>query len=393
MDIKFNKEIQKIIDEKWNIFDDKWEKPLKYIKDDNINYNYQNKTISSIQGIKSSILYKLDYLPVYFFLNILFDNYSYSGQYRNIDKGIMLLYQLINGGNKSKYNQLMKGFNKVYNEFWINRFDELDKKVDYFLKNLFSNIDIRSITSEMYNPEQLKISTFIFDTYLKTYNSKNGNFLYEKGYITPIMCDCNGIVTYVSDVKIYCQEKKNGFIYDDMFFWDVALDIHQNDTIAINDSYYKYKEILINNTKIKYKKDISNNFITNIVDNNLETEDINYNNDFYMFQDISNKTLNNIENIFTLLQDEKHIRYSDIRDYQLQLKISILLYNIKIYSEKYNINIKNHHKYWMDLDFNFKNLGKEIIIPRNLSNNVNKYIQKEVIKKKEFIRKNYLEND
>ena len=31
-----------------------------YIVYKNINYNYQNKTISSIQGIKSSILYKLD---------------------------------------------------------------------------------------------------------------------------------------------------------------------------------------------------------------------------------------------------------------------------------------------------------------------------------------------
>lgn len=154
-----------------------------YIVYKNINYNYQNKTISSIQGIKSSILYKLDYLPVYFFLNILFDNYSYSGQYRNIDKGIMLLYHLINGGNKSKYNQIMKGFNKIYNEFWINRFDELDKKVNYFLKNLFSNINIRSISSEIYNPEKLKISTFIFDTYLKTYNSKNGKLYMKKGML------------------------------------------------------------------------------------------------------------------------------------------------------------------------------------------------------------------
>lgn len=207
------------------------------------------------------------------------------------------------------------------------------------------------------------------------------------------MCDCNGIVTYVSDVKIYCQEKKNGIIYDDMFFWNVALNIHKDDTVAINDFHYKYKEFLINNTKNKYNKDISNNFITNIIDNNLETEDINYNNDFYIFHDISSKTLENIENIFNLLRDEKHMRYSDIKDYQLQLKISILLYNIKVYSEKYNVSIKDHHKYWMNLDFDFINSGREIIVQRNLSNNVNKYIQKEVIQKKEIIRKKYLEND
>lgn len=87
----------------------------------------------------------------------------------------MLLYHIINGGTKSKLNQSMKGFNKVYNEFWINRFDELDNKVNYFLKNLFSNIHKRNIGSEIHNPNKLKIATFIFD--------------------------CDGIITYVSDVK------------------------------------------------------------------------------------------------------------------------------------------------------------------------------------------------
>lgn len=119
-----------------------------------------------------------------------------------------------------------------------------------------------------------------------------------------------------------------------------------------------------------------------MIDNNLETDDIHYNNDFYTFHNIGNKTMNNIENIFTLLKDKKHIRYSDIKDYQLQLKISILLYNIKTYTEKYNINIKDHHKYWMDLDFDFGLLKNNIIIPRSLNNNVNKHIQKEVIQKK-----------
>uniref|UniRef100_UPI00329A64E6 hypothetical protein n=1 Tax=Salmonella enterica TaxID=28901 RepID=UPI00329A64E6 len=68
--------------------------------------------------------------PVYFFLNLLFGNYTYSGRYRTMEKGIMILYHLVQGCEKQKVINSMSDYKKVYDEFWYYRNNDLHKIVE-----------------------------------------------------------------------------------------------------------------------------------------------------------------------------------------------------------------------------------------------------------------------
>lgn len=127
-----NKEIKKLF-EKWNIIYKEWDSKIKYINDYEINlieYNNKLRTMSMIDWIKNTLFRKLGPIPVYFFLNLLFGNYTYSGQYRTMEKGIMILYHLVQGCEKQKVINSMSDYKKVYDEFWYYRNNDLHKIVE-----------------------------------------------------------------------------------------------------------------------------------------------------------------------------------------------------------------------------------------------------------------------
>lgn len=129
----------------WNIINKNWDDNIKNVKNNKIKSTKRLKTITMIQGIKNILFNEFVYIPIYFFLNILFGNYNFSGNYRTIEKGLVILYHIFQGDRKDKYTNLIPDYKKIYEEFWIYRNDELNKKIDIFLKTLFSNIKIRLI--------------------------------------------------------------------------------------------------------------------------------------------------------------------------------------------------------------------------------------------------------
>lgn len=214
-------EVNKLKENEWKVIDNYWDSDIKILPNlmNNRTNNYNKlKNISSIQGIKNVLLNKIGVIPVYFFLNVLFGNYTYTGAYRNIDKGLLLLYQLITGDSNNNMSLLMGTYKKLYNEFWVIRNKELNKKVDLFLKNMFSNIDIRLINAEIYNPDNLKTPTYIFDTYSSLYEINRSNNISILGYATHFLCDNNGMITYVSETKIYTNDKNSSFVNNDILF-------------------------------------------------------------------------------------------------------------------------------------------------------------------------------
>lgn len=371
------------LNKNWIIINTEWNKNKQFIYNSNINLGYGNtKSISSIDAYKKYLKNRLGYISVYFFLNHIFGNYVYSGNYKTIDKGIVLLYHILSGEDKLKFNNIIPGFNRFYNEFWNSRYNEINKIVDNYLKTLFSDIDTRIYNAKENNHENINFLTFTFDSYLKYNKVNNSNRLFNKGMITQFICDNNGFITYVSKTKKYYEKFKNGNILNETYFSDVILDIDvDKDVIAFNEEIYNFKDIIIKNTKENIKKDISENIVTTIIDDDLISDDIYYNSNFNDFIKIGKNTINSIENMFLIFKNDNYIRTADIKIYNLQLKIAILLYNIKIYTEKYNIQIKEIHKIWYeDETFDFSNDMKYISSLINTNNNAN--IIRNIIKNK-----------
>lgn len=371
------------LSKKWSIINTEWNKNKQFISNNIINLSYgDTKTISSIDAYKKYLENKLGYIPVYFFLNHIFGNYVYSGNYKSIDKGIVLLYHILSGEDKSKFNNTIPGFNKFYKDFWNSRYDELNKVVDNYLKTLFSDIELRIYNGKENNPENINFLTFTFDSYIRYNKINNSNRLFNKGMITQYICDNNGFITYVSMTKKYYEKIKNGNILNEIYFSDIILDIDvDNDVIAFDEETYNFKDTIIRNTKEKLKKDISENIVTTITDEDVISDDIYYNSNFNEYIKKGNHTINNIENMFLIFKNDNYIRSADIKIYNLQFKIAILLYNIKIYTEKYNIPIKKIHKKWYeDETFDFSNNIKYTNSLINTNNNAN--IIRNIIKNK-----------
>ena len=86
------KEIDNIVLNKWGFLDKDWGKITKKYK-----HRTELKEIKNINAIKNELKNKLGYISVFFFLNELYTNKEYPGSYLEIDKGLYLIYLLING--------------------------------------------------------------------------------------------------------------------------------------------------------------------------------------------------------------------------------------------------------------------------------------------------------
>jgi len=132
-----------------------------------------------IEAVKAEIYSKLGYIPVFFFLTVIFGNYDYKGLYRNIEKGLLLLYQLISGNSIREMYEfiLYTSFYDIYREFWFDKYKELNDLFDKLLEHMFSNKIIRILSAGIKNPQYFKQITLLLDGHDSRihYNVKNNN--------------------------------------------------------------------------------------------------------------------------------------------------------------------------------------------------------------------------
>lgn len=76
----------------WTFLSDGWPVVLK-----GKYHRTELKSVKDVQYLKSYVLEHLGYIPVFFFLVVLFGDREYPGPYRGVEKGLLLLYQLLTG--------------------------------------------------------------------------------------------------------------------------------------------------------------------------------------------------------------------------------------------------------------------------------------------------------
>lgn len=117
------------------------------------------KNIKFIREIKNDILEKLGFIPVLFFLRVLYANEEYPRPYIKVEKRLLLLYQLVSCFTPKNIKNYIPHttFYVIYEEFWITNYSSLNKFVDCCLLNMFSNIKIRILSAMIKNHKVLKI--------------------------------------------------------------------------------------------------------------------------------------------------------------------------------------------------------------------------------------------
>jgi hypothetical protein len=123
------------------------------------------KNVIEIFHVKTVILNRLGVIPVFFFLIVLFGNRDYVGPYRNVEKGLLILYHLMKGLSLNEMNRFIpkSSFNDIYQDFYRRQLPVLNQRMSFMLENMFSNIHIRIKSAMESNPSAFKHIT-LFST-------------------------------------------------------------------------------------------------------------------------------------------------------------------------------------------------------------------------------------
>src|SRR3954463_14111301 len=81
----------------------------------------------------------------FFFLTVLFALQDYPGPYRNCEKGLLILYQLVKNCSMEQMGRFIprSSFYDIYRAFYNKQAQILDRKLSAFLASMFSTIQIR----------------------------------------------------------------------------------------------------------------------------------------------------------------------------------------------------------------------------------------------------------
>ncbi|KAG2214742.1 hypothetical protein INT45_013602 [Circinella minor] len=234
MDHIVTNELSKLNQNYWQFLDTDY--PIKISK---YKHRTEIKNVNNIDKVKEILINKLGYIPVFFFLVMIFNN----------------------GNSYSDMNDYLPSslFSDIYNQFWNENKNDLNNYITELLENMFSNTILRILKAKDINPVGFKNLTLFLDGYdsridylknnMKSRNLYSYNFK-KSGIRTQVIYDINEFAIFVSESKS-CKNYNNGKMFLDMKLENKLSDY---ECIAFDGGYYYYTEKFIENCERKEVK-------------------------------------------------------------------------------------------------------------------------------------------
>jgi hypothetical protein len=227
---------------------------------------------------------------------------------------------------------------------------------------MFSNIKIRILSANIKNPKNFKSITLMLDGHDTSIEYDKPDISLQKkwsyklksaGIRTQVLIDINEMAISLSNSQ-FCGNSSDGGMFLNMKLYNK---IKKQDIVALDGGYalfIKQFETLCQNKSLKLN---DKNFFYPIRKENgikLNTQEEHYNKVFRSFRSFMENQFKDIHNKFKRFSNNNSILKTDeIKYINLQLKVVFLLKNIQTFSENFNIITQEHHKLWINDDFNF----------------------------------------
>lgn len=314
----------------------------------------------------------------------------------NIEKGILILKFLIEGCSISdmKIYDENDSFYRIYKSVFIDNIDFLEEWIDDKLAKCFSNSVTRLLYSKIYNPKNFEHCTLLLDgrhnkivvedinldkkdlySYKLKKNALNTQFIIDSaGYLVyaseSLPCkfnnDDNMFINNVNLVEFF--KISDCLCYDGLYenVLDEILDKYNNIGLCISENNFCFP--------IKKDKKID-----------LTEEELNFNKQLGSYRSTIETFFANFSHIFKKFSHKSNSRITKERTYNAQLKLSLVLYNIKNFVKKNNVEEKPYHKLWLEQDFDFFDYIKDF--------NISPKSAKTIYKKENIINMKSLQDD
>jgi hypothetical protein len=349
---KLQKCFAKLLEEKWQFLDQPWPMCPKTKKF----HRSEMKPIQNSQRMRDLLMHRLGAIPVFFFLTVIWPKFYFPGPYRAVDKGIAFLYYFVAGQTMDSMSQFMPrtSFHQVYTTFFKTEKALFDKYITECLSTMFSTPEIRVRSANWKNPPLFKHITLLLDGHdtRATYGeNKVDMFSYKlrkSGLRTQVCIDINGMAILVSK-SASCKNNNDGSMLLAMKIGNKIKDV---DCIGLDGGYPQHLgAILEQDDELTLK-----NFCFPIRKKRLQPlhmDEANFNSMFGAFRSMVENTFSELGTAFNKHNNKDPIRVDSKKEFNMNLRLCLLLLNVKKFTDMLNIQPSPHHLAWKDEGFDY----------------------------------------
>ncbi|KAF9137683.1 hypothetical protein BG015_002641 [Linnemannia schmuckeri] len=312
--------------------------------------------VNDIDSIKTFVLNRLGAIPVFFFLTVIFGTRAYSCPYRNVEKGVMLLYVLVKGVSLSDMAQYIPktSFHTAHKEFYMYNPAALNRLPTTMLSEMLSTLKSRHLAAER-NPDPFKNVTLNLDghdsrvIYVNADKASMYSYKLKKsGFRVQVCTDMNNMVLFVS-APAPCKDYNDGTM---LLRMGILNKIHKLDCVALDGGYNLFIGKLLDSAdELQYE-----NFcypIRKMRGIALTEEEKAYNEIFGSFRSRIEGYFGEMQSTFTKFSHTVVNKVAEKETFGVQYKLACLLMNIKRFVAHRNIPTEQHHTLWLQDGFDY----------------------------------------
>lgn len=318
------------------------------------------KPVKDIHLIKNYVLKQLGFIPVFFFLVVIFSTYDYPGPYRHVEKGLLILYHLLSGSSLVEMGNFIprSSYFAIYQAFFEKRDKKLHEQLDQLLSSMCTSLRFRILCALNNNPKDFKIATMFIDGHdtraslSSNHDSKTAySYKFKKsGLRIQFLCDINLMIMYISKAA-FCGINNDGSMLSRI---DLSSTVTKQDVIALDGGYTQYiPSICSTNPHLS----MGNFLVPKRKAQNIDHSDKDavFNSTFGSFRSSVEDVFGKLGSLFKRFNNNKSLKVTSEDQLSLQYKLVSILFNIKRFASLGGLNHQQHHESWLEEDFDFPN--------------------------------------
>jgi hypothetical protein len=358
-----SQQFEQLLAEKWGFLEEGWPS----ITPAN-NHRTVSKEVGLMSHVKDILNRRLGPIPVFFFLTVIWPKNKYPGPYKEAEKGLLLLYHIVKGLSIEAMEPHMpkSSFHAIHTKFYKKESGAAhDKFITNCLANMFSNITIRVLCAKGKNPEIFQSVTLHLDghdtrvTYVdgecrtEMYSFK----LKKPGLRTQVAMDINSMALWVSKSEP-CSSFADGTMLLGM---KMHKKMHSVDCMALDGGYTQYLKKLVEVNELSL---CNFAYPCRKKRNQEQTEkEKTYNKTFGSFRSQMESLFADLGKTFEKHNNRAPVLVTKKQTYNLQIKLSLLLLNMKKMVALLKIPTEPIHTAWLHDGFEYPSSQNEIAQP------------------------------
>ena len=343
---KLAKRIDELLESEWEFL----EKPWPMCPKIKTFHRSEMKPIPRIQEMKDLLKRRLGSIAVFFFLSTIWSKHYFPGPYNALEKGIAFLYFFVAGETMDSMSPYIPKttFHVIYSTFLKIERSMFEKEINRCFSSMFSTPEIRIRSANWRNPPLFKHVTILLDghdsraTYGEDKAAMYSYKLKKSGLRTQVAIDVNGMVLFTSK-SASCRDNNDGKMLLEM---GIGKKVHSMDCIALDGGYTQYLGDLM-----EKEKDLKEcNFCFPIRKKRqqpLHDDEANFNAMFGGFRSTSEEIFGDLGKTFAKFNNKEIVRTASKREFNLALRLCLLLMNVRNFVRALSIEESPHHSDWM----------------------------------------------